>query len=72
MHVTWRGTLGVHQVEVQDVEETDPPTRELLKKLVFAVDKMDRYRLFGRSPTDDQVCVEIGLAGVALRHSHGL
>ena len=45
--------------QVEYVEETHPPNRELLNKLLAAVDKRDKYRFFGKPVTDEQVCVRL-------------
>jgi hypothetical protein len=43
-------------LQVEYVEETHPPTRENLIKLLAAVDKRDRFRFFGKPVTEEQVC----------------
>lgn len=41
--------------QVEYVEETHPPTRENLIKLLAAVDKRDKYRFFVKPVTEEQV-----------------
>jgi hypothetical protein len=40
---------------VEYVEETHPPNKDTLIKLLAAVDKRDKFRLFGKPVTDEQV-----------------
>jgi hypothetical protein len=47
--------LCVFCSQVEHVEETHPPTRENLIKLLAAVDKRDKYRFFVKPVTADQV-----------------
>lgn len=44
--------------QVEHVEETHPPTRENLIKLLAAVDKRDKYRFFVKPVTIEQVRAE--------------
>lgn len=54
-------------VQVEHVEETHPPTRENLIKLLAAVDKRDKYRFFVKPVTIEQVRASASMTYASLQ-----